>query len=177
MTERTPAPQERHQLSEKRVREYLETLGDYGRKKDGDWIPTRESMRDLCTYALAHLTALRSEKQPTRDDVLEEAAARCDVMAQCRYEHARPPFELCAKNIRALKNAAPQEEAEGGNTNLRGQDPVGAAPKENADLVKRLRESADEVEEFPHPSHCDHLHAAFKVMREAADALSERNSE
>lgn len=40
-----------------------------------------------------------------------------------------------------------------------------------ADLVARLRASAEEVEAFPHPSHCDHLHMAFKVMREAADAL------
>lgn len=43
----------------------------------------------------------------------------------------------------------------------------------NTDLVKRLLASADEVEEFPHPSHCDHLHVAFKVMREAAGALAQ----
>lgn len=36
------------------------------------------------------------------------------------------------------------------------------------DIVERLRASADEVESFPHPSCCDHLHCAFKVMREAA---------
>lgn len=40
-----------------------------------------------------------------------------------------------------------------------------------ADLVQRLRASANEVESFPHPSHCDHLHSAFKVMREAADSI------
>lgn len=38
-------------------------------------------------------------------------------------------------------------------------------------LMERLRASAEEVESFPHPSSCDHLHVAFKVMREAADAL------
>ncbi len=42
----------------------------------------------------------------------------------------------------------------------------------HADLVASLRASADEVESFPHPSHCDHLHVAFKVMREAANALA-----
>lgn len=39
----------------------------------------------------------------------------------------------------------------------------------DVDLSKHLRESAAEVESFPHPSQCDHLHVAFKVMREAAD--------
>lgn len=39
------------------------------------------------------------------------------------------------------------------------------------DIVERLRESADEVEEFPHPTYCDHLHVAFKVSREAADEI------
>jgi hypothetical protein len=34
---------------------------------------------------------------------LEDAARRCDVMAECRYEHARAPFKLCASAIRALK--------------------------------------------------------------------------
>ena len=41
------------------------------------------------------------------------------------------------------------------------------------ELRRRLLESADEVESFPHPSHCDHLHVAFKVMREAEAALRE----
>ena len=44
-------------------------------------------------------------------------------------------------------------------------------PDEVKRLVTSLRESADEVESFPHPSHCDHLHVAFKVMRAAADML------
>ena len=43
---------------------------------------------------------------------------------------------------------------------------------EVAELVRRLMESAEEVESFPHPSHCDHLHSAFKVMRESAAALA-----
>ena len=38
-------------------------------------------------------------------------------------------------------------------------------------LVQRLREAADEVMAFPHPSSCDHLHVAHAVMREAAHAL------
>lgn len=39
------------------------------------------------------------------------------------------------------------------------------------DLIERLEASSDEVESHPHPSHCEHLHVAFKVMREAAAAL------
>jgi hypothetical protein len=35
-------------------------------------------------------------------------------------------------------------------------------------LPVRLRQSAEEVAEFPHPSFCDHLHDASAVMREAA---------
>jgi hypothetical protein len=35
-------------------------------------------------------------------------------------------------------------------------------------LADRLRECAEEVMEFPHPSHCDHLHDAAKLMIEAA---------
>lgn len=38
-------------------------------------------------------------------------------------------------------------------------------------LPERLRASADEVQSFPHPSFCDHLHVAHDVMREAAAAL------
>lgn len=38
-------------------------------------------------------------------------------------------------------------------------------------LIERLEASSDEVESHPHPSHCEHLHVAFKVMREAAAAL------
>lgn len=38
-------------------------------------------------------------------------------------------------------------------------------------LIERLRAAADEVEEFPHPSHCEHLHNASSVMREAALAI------
>lgn len=41
-------------------------------------------------------------------------------------------------------------------------------------LIQRLRESADEVMSAPHPSHCDHLHSAFHVMRQAADALEQQ---
>jgi hypothetical protein len=40
-----------------------------------------------------------------------------------------------------------------------------------SDLVQRLRESADEVMKFPHPSQCDHLHIAHHVMRESADEI------
>lgn len=40
------------------------------------------------------------------------------------------------------------------------------------DLIERLEASSDEVESHPHPSHCEHLHVAFKLMREAASALS-----
>lgn len=40
-----------------------------------------------------------------------------------------------------------------------------------SDLAANLRESADEVQSFPHPSDCDHLHVAFKVMRDAADEI------
>ena len=35
-------------------------------------------------------------------------------------------------------------------------------------LAERLRECADEVARFPHPSQCDHLHDAAATMREAA---------
>jgi hypothetical protein len=38
-------------------------------------------------------------------------------------------------------------------------------------LAERLRECADEVMEFPHPSHCDHLHDAASLMREAASEV------
>lgn len=38
-------------------------------------------------------------------------------------------------------------------------------------LPERLRASADEVQSFPHPTFCDHLHVAHDVMREAAAAL------
>lgn len=38
-------------------------------------------------------------------------------------------------------------------------------------LPKRLRECADEVMEFPHPSACDHLHTAHALMRHAADVV------
>lgn len=36
-------------------------------------------------------------------------------------------------------------------------------------LAERLRQCADEVMEFPHPSACNHLHCAHDLMREAAD--------
>ena len=38
-------------------------------------------------------------------------------------------------------------------------------------LPKRLRECAEEVMEFPHPSACDHLHTAHALMRHAADVV------
>lgn len=40
------------------------------------------------------------------------------------------------------------------------------------DLIKRLLKSAEEIEESPHPSQCDHFHIASNVMREAAAALA-----
>jgi hypothetical protein len=42
---------------------------------------------------------------------------------------------------------------------------------ELAGLPRRLLECADEVMEFPHPSHCDHLHDASSLMREASAEL------
>ncbi len=44
-------------------------------------------------------------------------------------------------------------------------------PDQAKALIERLRESAKEVESFPHPSHCEHLHQAFAVMREAATTI------
>jgi hypothetical protein len=50
-------------------------------------------------------------------------------------------------------------------------DTPSSAPQGAVALAERLRKSADEVESFPHPSHCDHLHVAPHVMREAAEML------
>jgi hypothetical protein len=44
-------------------------------------------------------------------------------------------------------------------------------------LVERLRASAEEVAEFPHPSQCDHLHDATAVMKEAAAELTRLQAE
>lgn len=41
-----------------------------------------------------------------------------------------------------------------------------------ASLPAKLLACADEVESHPHPSHCEHLHVAYKLMREAAAALA-----
>jgi hypothetical protein len=38
-------------------------------------------------------------------------------------------------------------------------------------LAVKLDESAEEVMAHPHPSHCEHLHKAHAVMREAAAAI------
>jgi hypothetical protein len=42
-------------------------------------------------------------------------------------------------------------------------------------LLTGLRECADEVMRFPHPSQCDHMHDASALMRQAAN-LIERHS-
>jgi uncharacterized small protein (DUF1192 family) len=52
-----------------------------------------------------------------------------------------------------------------------------SAPGEAQALPDRLRESADEVMEFPHPSQCDHLHDAAATMREAAARIAELEAE
>jgi recombinational DNA repair protein RecR len=44
-------------------------------------------------------------------------------------------------------------------------------------LQDKLRESADEVMAFPHPSQCDHLHSAYRLMREAADTIDRLQAE
>lgn len=46
-----------------------------------------------------------------------------------------------------------------------------ASSAELGPLPNRLRECADEVMEFPHPSACDHLHLAHALMRQAADVI------
>jgi hypothetical protein len=44
-------------------------------------------------------------------------------------------------------------------------------------LMERLLASADEVASFPHPSHCDHLHSATDVMRDASAELGRQSAE
>jgi hypothetical protein len=48
-------------------------------------------------------------------------------------------------------------------------DPIDTA--EGQSLPERLRECADEVQSFPHPSHCDHLHIAHHLMNRAANEI------
>lgn len=42
----------------------------------------------------------------TRESIIEECAKVCETLGSVRYEHARGPFELCAKNIRRLANSS-----------------------------------------------------------------------
>jgi ABC-type transporter Mla subunit MlaD len=43
-------------------------------------------------------------------------------------------------------------------------------------LAARLRASAHDVQSWPHPSQCDHLHVAYEVMREAAALLESQDA-
>jgi len=117
--------------------------------------------------------ALPSEKAPTRNEVLEEAAHVCDERAEgwgnlpgsqfTNERSSRAEDETLAKAIRALKNAAPQSlgsSASGGDALHQG---TAAAP--HAQLVRRLRVLAEYA---PDPD-IDYA----RVLNQAADALSQ----
>lgn len=65
----------------------------------GENIPWRIACREA-----ADLLALSATAPSDRNAIIEECAKVCDEMAAARYEHARGPFQLCAKNIRSIKD-------------------------------------------------------------------------